>query len=315
MIRFRDIPRRRRLNAPSLAVSVLLCLTAVTTAHHDVESVIAGFTTRIEGGEHSADLYYQRATKLRILQRPDAAEDDLRRALEIDPGFAAAHRELARLLDEQGRTSEAIIAARRGIAVAPTDGSRATGFIILARLQMQTGQADAALVSCENAFQLRPRANVDWYLLHAEILTTLGRQTESAEILKNGHSATHSIVLRNAWIDTLLDSGQAGTALPVIEQELASSRLRSSWLLRRARARLQAGERTAAEHDLHACLRELAQRIHPSRPDLTLIADRGLANALLGNHDLARADLARAQAAGIAPWLTAPLARALDSER
>lgn len=315
MTRFRDIPRDWRLNVPRLAVGVLLCLPAAVTAHHDVGSVIAGFTIRIESGEHSADLYYRRATKFRILQRPDAAEDDLRQALEIDPGFAAAHRELARLLDDQGRTSEAMIAARRGIAEAPTDGSRASGLIIMARLQLQTGQADAAHSSCEEAFQLRPRANVDWYLLHAEILTTLGRQTESAGVLKNGHAATHSIVLRNAWIDALLDAGHAATALPIIEQELGSSRLKSSWLLRRARARLQAGERAAAEQDLHACLRELAQRIHPSRPDLTLIADRGLANALLGNHDLARADLARAQAAGIAPWLTAPLARALDSER
>lgn len=281
------------------------------TAHHDVETVIAGFTTRIEAGEESAELYFERATKYRTLRNPAMAEADLRRAIACDASFSPAHRELARLLSAQGNTDEAIAAANRAIATAPADSDRAAALIILARLRAAANQPGEALRACEDAFLLRAVGEIDWYLLHAELLDALGRVEDCAPVLKAGFTVTHSIVLRDAWIDALLVAGKIDTALPVIERELADSRLKSSWLLRRARARLQSGATASAEQDLHACLRELAPRIHPSRPDLTLIADRGLANALLGRLDAARADLAVAKSAGVDSWVTAPLERVL----
>lgn len=304
----------RRLPAPLMAVLGLVLLNPPAGAHHDVDTEITRFTERIESGERTAELFYRRATKYRILHKSIEAEADLRCALECAPSFTPAHRELARLLAAQGKPAAAMVAARDAIDGSVTDSERAAGLILLARLQSQNKQARSALRSCEDAFLLRPSGEVDWYLLHAELLGTLGRPAEGATILRTGHVATHSIVLRNAWIDALLDTGRLDTVFPIIERELATSRLKSSWFLRRARAHLLAKRRSAAENDLHACLLELGPRIHPSHPDLTLIADRGLANALLGRLDAARADLLHAQTAGVDPWITAPLERVLAAK-
>lgn len=291
-----------------------LCPLGPVAAHHDVATGIARFTERIENGEDTPELFYQRATEYRALHKLDEAEADLRRALARDPGFTPAHRELARLLAARGKLDAALKAARSAVEKAGLDSERAAGCIILARIHAQGGQNKAALRACEMAFALRSQRELHWYLLHAELLAQLGRHEEGAATLKSGHAATHSIVLRNAWLDALLDSGKWQLALPIIEKELASSRLKSSWLLRRARA-YQLGDRDQeAEKDLHACLQELERRIHPTRPDLTLIADRGLAMALLGDFDAARADLTRVQRAGLDPALMAPLKRALKTQ-
>jgi hypothetical protein len=60
------------------------------------------------------------------------------------------------------------------------------------------------------------------------------------------------------------------------------------------------------------CLNELDQRIHPKKPDMTLIADRGMANALLGNIDAAKNDLAHLIHIGADKWVTIHLDKAIS---
>jgi len=281
-------------------------------AHHDTEEMIARFTQLIESGEASAELHYRRAVEYRILLQPAKAEADLHAALEYDPNYTPAHRELAQLLTKRGETKLAVKAARRAMLASRNLNERAGTMILLARLLAAAGQPGAALRSCRDAFELRPPGEVEWYLLHAELLALLDRDHERPGILAAGYTATHSIVLRNAWVDALLDAGDFKTALPVIEQELSGTRLKSSWRLRHARALLGLGRIAAAGTELAACLGELEKRIHPTRPDITLIAERGLAHALLGRMDAARNDLKRARAGGADQWMTAALERALS---
>ena len=54
------------------------------------------------------------------------------------------------------------------------------------------------------------------------------------------------------------------------------------------------------------------QRIHPKNPAMTLVADRGLANALLGNIGTAKNDLARRIHLGADKWITIPLEQAIN---
>ena len=119
--------------------------------------------------------------------------------------------------------------------------------------------------------------------------------------------------MRNAWIDSLLECHQYETALPIIEKELLESRLKSSWRLRRAKAYIGTGKINAAMKDLKMCLKELNQRIHPRNPDMTLIADRGLAHALLGNINTAKNDLTHLVQIGADKWITASLQKAINS--
>ncbi|MFP6872204.1 MAG: hypothetical protein VCA55_01740 [Verrucomicrobiales bacterium] len=281
-------------------------------AHHDTEEMIARFTLRIESGEASAELHYRRAVEYRILLQPAKAEADLHAALEYDANYTPAHRELAQLLTKRGETKLAIQAARHAILASRNLNERAGAMILLARLLATSGQPGAALRSCRDAFALKPPGEVEWYLLHAELLALLDRNHERPGILAAGYTATHSIVLRNAWVDALLDAGNFKAALPVIEQELSGSRLKSSWRLRHARAQLGLGRAADANAELAACLEELEKRIHPARPDITLIAERGLAHALLGRIGAARSDLRRARAGGADKWMTAALERALS---
>ncbi len=301
--------RPRRRLAPLL--SAALALLTGASAHHDTETQIRLYTERIEAGERTAEIYYQRATEYRVLRRPQLAEADLRRALDRDPAYAPARAELARILNARGEPEAALDAAAQNVAAATTPRRQAAALMLLARLLADNAEPAAALHACDSALDVRPEGEVEWFLLRAELLGELGRGSERPETLAAGHRATGSIVLRNARLDSLLDEGRAAEALPTIEAELASARLKSTWLLRRARATFTT-DPEAARADLEACLAELEGRIHPARPDLTLVADRGLAHALLGHRDRARADLARANRGGADRWVTAALERALE---
>ena len=120
--------------------------------------------------------------------------------------------------------------------------------------------------------------------------------------LKRGHEASGSVVLRNAWVDASLDAGVYAEVLPVIEAELAKSRLKSSWLIRRGRMRLGMGAREAGIKDLRDAVTELDPRIHPERPDVSLLIDRGWARVLLGEKEAARRDLKLARKHAGDPW-------------
>ena len=162
---------------------------------------------------------------------------------------------------------------------------------LIAQVADRSDNEATALVVCEKIQTLHPEHPSEIDLLHARLLLTNGKPARAAAVLKSAHQKHKSIVLRNAWIDAALSAKQISQVLPIIEEELTSTRFRASWLIRRARAKLTTNTPDKARSDLHSALQELNTRILPDRPDLTLIADRGLALALLGSNDLAQRDL------------------------
>ena len=307
------MPMRTTLTSILLVFSSSLVALPLLHAHHDTEKMIALFSERIQSGEASAELYFRRAIEYRVLRQYAKAEADLQQALKVDPNYTAAHRELAHLLAKKGKKRLAIQSARQAIHASRDINERAGAMILLARLLAASGQPELALQHCRDAFVLRPSGKVEWYLLHAELLNSLKMDRKRQEVLAAGYAATHSIVLRNAWIDALLDAGEHGTAMPIIEKELKESRLKSSWLLRFARAKIATSQKVEAIAALRLCLEELTVRIHPERPDISLIAQRGLARALLGRSEGACQDLEKALAAGADQWMTATLKRTLTN--
>ena len=307
------MPMRTTLTSILLVFSSSLVALPLLHAHHDTEKMIALFSERIQSGEASAELYFRRAIEYRVLRQYAKAEADLQQALKVDPNYTAAHRELAHLLAKKGQNRLAIQSAKQAIHASRDINERSGAMILLARLLAESRQPKLALRHCRDAFELRPSGKVEWYLLHAELLNSLEMDRERQEVLAAGYATTHSIVLRNAWIDALLDAGEHGTAMPIIEKELKESRLKSSWLLRFARAKFATNQRIEARAALQSCLEELTVRIHPERPDISLIAQRGLARALLGKNDDARQDLEQALAAGADQWMTATLKRTLSN--
>ncbi|HEV8549941.1 MAG TPA: tetratricopeptide repeat protein [Polyangiaceae bacterium] len=80
-------------------------------------------------------------------RRPDLASEHYYEALRVDPGFAAARDNLARLLFAGGFVEEALVQYRRLVELEPHDARAAAGLIeTLVRLQ-RLSEADAALAS------------------------------------------------------------------------------------------------------------------------------------------------------------------------
>ena len=276
------------MSAPRLFAIVLALLTAATFAHHDVTAAIKELDQKIESGA-TADLYFQRAIEYRALRNSEAAEANLRAALALQPGHRESLTALIQLLRD---TPEAMDLAKSYLADAKEPKHQLEARFLIAQVASWSDDDQTALLTCNEIQQLHPEHTTDLDLLHARLLLQSGNPAKAADILKAASQKHQGIVLRNAWIDASLSAGQSAEVLPIIEKELAESRFRSSWLIRRARARIIARQVDKARPDLHSALIELNTRIQPDRPDLTLIADRGLALVLLGSKDLALRDLA-----------------------
>jgi hypothetical protein len=123
---------------------------------------------------------------------------------------------------------------------------------------------------------------------------------------------TGSFVLEIEWMEALIDGGDFQEALEGIEPQLAASRLQSSWRIRRARALLGLERREEARRDLGLALEEIGGRLKPDQPDITLLVDRGMARALLGDATGAGNDLEAARNQGAEGWMLWRLQRVLD---
>jgi hypothetical protein len=146
---------------------------------------------------------------------------------------------------------------------------------------------------------------VDWYLNRSLVQERLKRADERIKGLWQGYESTSSGVLYNEWVEALIDGGQAQRALRAIEPQLKQARLKSSWLIRRARARLALpsgrAHAPAAKNDLQAALRELDARLDTALPDADLLIDRALVHLLLNNRQATTQDISLAQNYGATP--------------
>ncbi len=276
---------------------ILVFTPVLALGHTDISETIKALTKRIET-KPTADLYYQRATEFRALQEKVHAIEDLESALKIEPHNRHALVALVQLYETDKR-AEALISRYQKFARNKEEKFEA--YYLLASYNAKLGLFEQACSQCDTLHLIRPTEDPALDLFHADLLIKLQRPNEAATILKKSLTRTKSIVVRNNWIDAALTAGQIKAVLPIIEEELSSSRFRSSWLIRRARASLMLKRKEAAHADLRAALLEIAPRINPERPDFTLIADRGLIHALMENKTRAKHDLETLKKSGYSP--------------
>ncbi len=94
-----------------------------------------------------------RGRTLRFLECAAEAEPNLREALRLQPDFAGAYTELARVLDCQGRFDEAEAVVRTALRLRPQD---AVAHCTLAYILYHLGRPAEAQASCRTALRLRP---------------------------------------------------------------------------------------------------------------------------------------------------------------
>lgn len=282
------------------AYTVLPCQAA---AHESPEHEIEEINEEIAIRGETPDLLLRRAIEYRVLGKAASAQTDLEKALKIAPSFSFAERELSRVYFSLGKTNEALDLVTKAIKTTGIE-SHELAALNAARAEYLRARSDnkKALEACESAIQLQP-VNVDWYMLRSDLHERLKLNKERLKGIEDGLKQTGSFVLEQEWVEALLDDQQFDRALEKIETELQSTRLKSSWLVRRARARLGLGKKEAAVEDLRAAIEEMNTRIFPSSPDVTLLTERAQAHELLGERDLARQDYELARDAGAEEWV------------
>ena len=285
-------------NAASLVLLALLLLPSRALPHDSPEHVVEILTARMEVVGQSPDLLWRRATEHRALGDLSAAARDLKRALKMDSRYLPALTDLSRVQLAQGHRRRALWTIDRAFEFVRDEPGRSPLRMLRAEAFVESGYLEKALSECDRALLYADGTQLDWYLTRSQVQCRLGRFNDAVAGLKAGFELTGSAVLEVECIDAMLDAGKFSEALERIEPALADSRWQASWLVRRARVRLAAGEISSAHADLMAAIRELNQRLTTPRPDPSLLTDRGLASALLGDVAPARRDLSEAKKLG-----------------
>lgn len=294
---------------------VLVCASISAPAHDSPEHVIELLTARMASAGERPELLWRRATEHRALGNLSAAGRDLRRALRLQSDYLPALTDLGRVRTAQGRHRAALAAIDRAFRFVRDEPGRAPLHMLRAEIYSDVGNIEQASRECDLALCNGSGGELDWYLTRSQIQCRLGRYADAVAGLRQGYELTGSAVLEVEGIDAMIEAGQYVEALQKIEPILQESRLQSAWLIRRARVRLASGEITAAQADLAAAIRELNGRLGTPTPESSLMAERGLAHALLGDEVLARRDLAAARKLGAEPLLLRRVEQALGTGR
>lgn len=288
------------------AILTLCCLwlcapLGTCLAHDGPEHVIEDLTRLMERDGRSASDLYRRACEYRLLGRLETAAEDLRAAIAMDADYFPAHLELGRVQWLENRLGPALKTARRAERFADSAVEKGRAQMLQCEILSASGRTEEAVRACGAACRAAP-GEVDWRLRHSRLLGQLERHEERLAMLESAIEANPSVVLTIERVEARLDAGLGPQALEEIERELDGSRWRSSWLIRRARVYRQLNEHAAARRDLRTAVAEIERRLHPERPDASLLLDRAHASVLLGDLEAAAADLDQAQTAGADPW-------------
>ncbi len=275
-----------------------LAMGGVVMAHEGPEHEVDALTARIKAEGESADLLLQRAIEYNVLNRGAEAVQDLERALDFDSHSAAIQRELSRAYFSITKTNEALDTVNRGLKYAGEGPEKASLLIVRCEILRARREYQKAMEDADNAIREYPD-NAECYLTRSLLQQQLGLKKERIQGLEDGIRETGSGLLEAEWIDALIEGGKTELALEKIEAELKEARLRSSWLIRRAKAELAMKKKDEARADLKEALKELNERLGRGAHDALLLADRGQAYELLGNKDEAKKDYEEARKKGL----------------
>lgn len=263
-------------------IGAAILLTCSAFAHEGPEHEIEELTERMRKSGESAELLTERAVEYRVLGKLPEATKDLERAVALDAGSLPTHRELARVLFLGGKAPDALAQIGRALKLEADEPADAASLYML-RAEILRTQNDhkKALEDCNAALKLH-KQNPEWYLMRSDVQRRLKEHKERISGLEEGIAQTGAGVLEIERVEAMIDAGQSAAALKIIDAELEESRLKSSWLIRRARAYFALGKKTEAEADLKEALEEIGERLNPKTPDVPLLLDKALAHELLG---------------------------------
>ena len=269
----------------SWLLALLICGSTAfrLAAHEGPEHEIEIINEKIKVSGESAELLADRAIEYRLLAKLPEAIKDLERAVVLDPESMAIHRALADALYENGKADDALSTISRGLRGNADEPSDVAALRIL-RAEILRSKKDygKALEDANAALELH-NANPEWYVVRSDIQRRMKAHKERLAGIEAGIKATGAWILELERVEALIDAGNLDVALPIIEAQLEDSRIKSSWLIRRARVRQAQGKQDEAVEDLKAALVEIGTRLNPKAPDLPLLLDKARALEMLGD--------------------------------
>jgi len=251
-----------RLDQPEDAERVLkahadnpttLLLLALGAAASDRDRAIGYLDQAIAIDPDDEMLYVQRAN----LRTADAvgltaAVDDLRRAIELRPGFAAARRQLARVYAAQGRNDEAIEQFEQMLDADPDEVEARWELV---QLQLRLGrllEADRWAEGGGERFDQQGR----WPAARARIAAQRGADRDALRLWELAAAREPTAEYIAGYVGALLDADDGRRALAVVESD--PEPLERSILLQAQRGRAMAaiGRTSEAEQVFLATLRK-----------------------------------------------------------
>lgn len=257
-----------------LAASLPLC------AHESPSHTIEHLTEHINE-KPTASLYADRATEYHQIAKSKLAIADLNKAIALTPDDASLYTLLATILHETNQP--ALPTANKAVAKAKSNATATNALTLRARIHLTNKDYKKAQIDISLALDRRSDPPADWFLTQAEINLAIGDHQKRAIDLEAALKRNPNAALHIAWIESLIEAGQAQKALPIINKELNDSRLKSSWLYRRALAYRALGKYPKAKTDLLTSIELLNARIDPNSPNPILLTSKIKAEQLLAS--------------------------------
>ncbi len=254
-------------------------------AHEDPADIIDALSHQLEHAkqDQKAELYFKRANEYRALANEEKAKVDLITGLQISPKNGQAYISLGQL-EKGANAAEYFTKGLRYTQDSKKQKSQALQG--LSRCAYQLKKYDQALTFCEQSIAFDP-ANISLILYKSHILWRKGELKKRATYLAEESQKNPSIVIRNSWIDAVIDAGQKGgvgdEVIKIIQQEMQASRFKSSWQIRAAlcEPKINAKPNEVAKAYATAAIAEINQRLNLKRPDVTLLMDLARAYGII----------------------------------
>lgn len=283
--------RRRNsiFNCP-LAIPAAWFVVAFTTpfvfAHPEPALEIDRLTQQLQKEPKRIDLLLLRAHCNAEVGRAADAVSDLDAAQRIDPQSRLVRLQRGLVLAQLNRTEEAEGELSRYIK---DGGEDPRAWIERARMRARLNRLKEAVSDYDKA--LATSDDLDAYIERGAIQEKLGRLEDAAAGYQQGLARMpRSVVLQIPFVRVETARKRYPAAIRLIDEAMATAPVKTDWYLRRADVHAAAGNKSAAQADREAALREAERMVAAKQTALNLLF-RARAFAALDRWTDARKDL------------------------
>jgi len=259
-----------RLSCIIFAVGLVAPLLA--HAHGDLHDQIASVTGQIRQDPQNAMLFLKRAELFRVHGEWDAAQADYDRVTQFASDFAAIDFFRGRMLLEAGRPEPARKSLDHFLEKQP---NHAEALIARARVLVKLGDGEGAANDFTRAISRLPEPKPDYYLERAQALAGAGNShvDDALRGLDEGIQKLGPLIaLRVRAVDLELSRKNFDGALARLEQIIAQSPRRETWLARKGDILEQAGRTGEARAAYAAALNAIVSLPSNHRKTRTIVA-------------------------------------------